>query len=89
MTVSCDSQQKKESCLTVDFDILTDDRVKSKESEKGNRYLNLARKLKKLWNMKVTVIPIVIGMLKTIPKELVKGLEDLCCIAIMISIITI
>ena len=27
--------------------------------------------------MKVTVIPIVVGALGTIPKELVKGLEDL------------
>ena len=27
--------------------------------------------------MKVTIIPIVIGVLGTIPKELIKGLEDL------------
>ena len=32
---------------------------------------------KKLWNMKLMVIPIVIGALKTIPKSLVKRLEDL------------
>ena len=31
----------------------------------------------KLWNMKVTVIVIVISALGTIPKRLVKGLEDL------------
>ena len=30
-----------------------------------------------LWNMKVTVTPIGIGALKTIPKGLIKGLEDL------------
>ena len=30
----------------------------------------------KLWNMKVTVIPIVTGVLGTIPKGLIKGLED-------------
>ena len=30
-----------------------------------------------LWNMKMTVIPIVIGALGTIPKGLVKGLERL------------
>ena len=35
------------------------------------------RKLKKLWNMKVTVIPIVIGALDTVTKGLVKGLEDM------------
>ena len=36
-------------------------RIKLKESEKKNKYLDLARGLKKLWNMKVTIIRIVIG----------------------------
>ena len=48
--------------------------VKLKESEKRNKYLNLAWELKKLRNMKVTLIPIVIGK---ITKRLVKGLTDL------------
>ena len=52
-------------------------RVKLKESEKKNNYLALARELKKLWNMKVTVIPIVVGALGTVTKVLVKGLEEL------------
>ena len=33
--------------------------------------------MKKTWNIKVMVIPIVIGALGTIPKGLMKGLEDL------------
>ena len=40
-------------------------------------YLDLARELKKLWHMRVTVIPIVISALGMIPKGLVKGLKDL------------
>ena len=39
-------------------------RVKLKESEKKDKYLDFARELKKLWNRKVTVIPIVIGALR-------------------------
>ena len=35
--------------------------LKLKESEKKDKYIDLARELKKLWNVKVTVIPIVIG----------------------------
>ena len=31
-------------------------------------YLDLARELKKVWNMKVTIIPIVIGGLGTVTK---------------------
>ena len=51
--------------------------LKLKESEKRDKYRDFARERKKLWNMKVTVIPIVTGALGTVTKGLVKGLEDL------------
>ena len=51
--------------------------VKLKESEKRGKYLDLARELKKLWNMKVMVIPVVIGVLGTVTKGLVQRLEGL------------
>ena len=69
------NQQKKTTCIIVDFAVSADHRIKPKESEK--KYLDLARELKKLWNMKVTIIPIVIGALCTVAKGLLKGLEDL------------
>ena len=56
---------------------MADHSVKLNECEKRNKYLDLARELKNLWNMKVTVIPIVIGALGTVTKELVQGLESL------------
>ena len=61
----------------MDFAVLAGHRVKLKEGKKRDKYLDLAGELKKLWNMKVMVIPIVIGALGTIPKGLVKGLKDL------------
>ena len=61
----------------MDFAFPADHRVKLKESEKKYKYLNLARELKLLWNMKVTFIPIVISALGTVTKGLIKGLEDL------------
>ena len=48
-----------------------------KECEKEDKYLDLARELKKLRNMKVTIVPIVIGAFGTMTKGLLKGLEDL------------
>ena len=48
-----------------------------KESEKKDKYLDLAREIKKPWNMKVTIVPIVIGALGTVTKGLLKGLEDM------------
>ena len=52
-------------------------RIKLKECEKKDKYLDLARELKKLWNMKETIVPIVIGAFGSITKGLLKGLEDL------------
>ena len=54
-----------------------DHRINLKESVKKYKYLDLARELKKRWNMKVSIVPIVIGALGTITKGLLKGLEDL------------
>ena len=61
----------------MDFAVPADHRIKLKECEKKDKYLDLARELKKLWNMKVTFIPIVIGAFGTVTKGLLKGLEDL------------
>ena len=69
--------KKKRTCKIVDFTVPVDYRIKLKESEKKEKYLNLARELKKLWNMKVTIIPIVIGAFGTVTKGLLKRLEDL------------
>ena len=43
---------------------------KTKEREKKDKYLDLARELKKLWNMQVTIIPIVTGAFSTVTKGL-------------------
>ena len=64
-------QQKKR---IVDFADLTDHRVKLKENEKKDKYLDFAKELKKLWDMKETV---VVGALGTVTKGSVKGREDL------------
>ena len=69
--------KKKKICKVVDFAVPADHRIKLKESEKWDKYLDVARELEKLWNMKVTIIPIVIGAFGTVTKGLLKGLEDL------------
>ncbi len=61
----------------MDFAVPADNRIKLKEWEKKDKYLDLARELKKMCNMKVTIIPIVIGAFDTVTKGLLKGLEDL------------
>ena len=62
----------------MDFAVPADHRIKLKESEKGDKFLDLAWELeKKLWNMKVTVILNELGELGTVSKILVQRLEDL------------
>ena len=48
--------------------------VKMKETKTIDKYLNLTRELKNLWNMKV--IPIVIEIFKMVPKGLEKRLGE-------------
>ena len=48
---------KNRTYRIVDFAVSADHRVKLKEREKKDEYLDLAWELKKLRNMKVTVIP--------------------------------
>ena len=52
----------------MDFVVLADHRVKIKENEKRDKFLDPARELKKLWNMRVTMVPIVNSAHKTVPK---------------------
>ena len=71
------NQQKKENLRIVDFAVPADYRTKLKDWEKKDKYLDLARELKKLWNMKVTIILIGIGVFGIVTKGLLKGLKDL------------
>ena len=54
----------------MDFAVPADHRIKLKESEKNDKYIDFVKELKKLWNMKVTIIPIVIGAFCTVNKGL-------------------
>ena len=66
-------KKRKKTCRIVDFAVPVDDRMKIKENEKRDKYLDLARELRKQLNIRVTVIPIVVGALGTVPKGLEGG----------------
>ena len=66
----------------MDLTVPTDHRViikeyvkkKKKKKKKRDKFLDLAKEKKKLWNMNVTVIPSVID---TFGKSLIRGLKEL------------
>ena len=51
--------------------------ITDSKNHNDNKYLDFARELKKLWNMNVAIIPIVIGAFGTATKGLLKRLENL------------
>ena len=69
-------KEKERICRLVDFSISADCRMKVKEREKIDKYLDLARELKKLCNIRVTVIPIIDGALETVSEGFEKELEE-------------
>ena len=61
----------------MDFAVPADHRIKLKEREKKDKNLDFARELKKIWNMKLKIIPVVVVAVGTVTKGLLKGLDDL------------
>ena len=54
-----------------------DQRVEISQQTKTESYQDLKRELQKLWNLKTSIVPIVIGALGTIPKSLEKHVSEL------------
>ena len=61
----------------LDFAVQADHRVELKECKKKDKYQDLARELKKLWKMKVTSMPILIGALRFGLVSLFNGISTL------------
>ena len=59
----------------MDLAIVVNRREKTKTSGYINKYLDLARKLKRFLNMKVRVIPLVVGTIGRVPQGMGKRLS--------------
>ena len=53
--------KKRGTCKIIDFAIPGDSRIEEKEKEKVEKYQDLRRELQKIWNVRVKVIPLVVG----------------------------
>ena len=62
--------KSKKSCHVIDVAIPEDSGAKEKEAEKVEKYQNLARELRRMWEVKTKVVPIVLGALGTVPLRL-------------------
>ena len=60
--------KKERSCKIIDFAVPGDSRIE-KEKDKIEKYQDLGRELQKIWNVKVKIIPLVVGSLGAITKQ--------------------
>ena len=54
-----------------------DSRIEEKEKDKIEKYQDLGRELQKIWNVKVNIIPLVVGSLGGIPKQFGNRLKQI------------
>ena len=66
----------KNECKIIDFTCPFDSRIEEREKDKMKDYNNLKRQLKKIRDMPVKEIPVVVGALGTTPKKLKQQLSD-------------
>ena len=60
--------KKERSCKIIDFAVPGDSRIEEKAKDKIEKYHELGRELQKIWNVKVKIIPLVVGSLGAILK---------------------
>ena len=60
---------KERSCKIIDFAVPGDSMIEEKGKFKIEKYQELGRELRKIWNVKVKIIPLVVFSLGAIPKE--------------------
>ena len=73
-----DVVDKKETiCKIIDFAIASDRRIEDKVKDNKEKYQDLGRELQKIWNVKVKIVPLVIGSLGAIPKQFGNRLKQI------------
>ena len=68
---------EKKQVWLIDVSIPGDSKINQKEVEKITKYQDLKVEVERLWEKKATVLPVVIGALEAILRNLVKHLKTL------------
>jgi hypothetical protein len=67
--------KKEKTCILIDVAIPADRNVTQKEAEKKLKYESLYIEIKRMWNRKCMIIPVVIGATGMVTRGLRKNLE--------------
>ena len=69
--------KKEKTCKIIDFAVPADSRIEEREKDQIEKYQDLGRELQKIWNVKVKTIPLVVGSLGAIPKQVGNRLKQI------------
>jgi hypothetical protein len=67
--------KKEKACILIDLAISADRNVEQKEADKKLKYKSLCMEIKRVWNMKCKIIPVITGATGIVIKGLKKNLE--------------
>ena len=70
-------QEKVKETIIVDIAVPGDSNITQKESEKYEKYQDLAREIKRIWKTGTKVVSVVVGVLGSVSKKLAGHLEQL------------
>ena len=62
--------KKEKTCTVIDVAILADRNVVQKEVEKKLKYKSLYIEIQRMWNMKCTIVPVIIGATGIVTRSL-------------------
>ena len=68
------------TCKLIDMTVPSDRNIALKEIEKKSKYKDLGVEIQRMWQMKTIVIPVVVGALGTVKKEMVENIEKVAII---------
>jgi len=67
--------KKEKKCTLIDVAIPADRNVVQKEAEKKLKYPSLCIEIQRMWNLKCTIVPVIIGATRIVTRSLRKYLE--------------
>ena len=70
-------KKKAKETIIVDIAVPGDSNVLQKETEKYEKYQDLAREIKRIWKSRTKVVPVVVGTLGSVSKKLTGHLEQI------------
>jgi hypothetical protein len=68
-------KQKEKTCTLIDVAIPADRNVVQKEAENKLKCKSLCIEIRRMWNLKWTIIPVIIGATGIVTRSLKKNLE--------------